>query len=67
MTSRMEYHGRISGRGWRAVSGALALGAVLLSTAIAARAQEQEASKAPSYTVLYTFTAARTGNTPKGT
>jgi len=50
MTSRMEYHGRIPGRGWRAVSGALALGAVLLSAAINVRAQE-----APSYTVLSTF------------
>ena len=58
MTSRMKYHGRISGRGWRAVCGALALGAMLLSGGIAARAQEEEASKAPSYSVLYTFTGA---------
>jgi len=50
MTSRIEYHGRNFGRGWRAVCGALALGAVLVSAAIAARAQE-----APNYTVLYTF------------
>jgi len=55
MTSRMEYHGRISGRGWRAVCGALMMGAVLLSAAIAARAQEKEASKASSYTVLSKF------------
>src|SRR5208337_3992504 len=51
MTSRIEYHGRISGRGWRAVSSALALGTVLLSATVAVRAHE-----APNYTVLYTFT-----------
>lgn len=41
--------------------GALALGTVLLSTAIAARAQE-----APNYTALYTFTGAD-GEFPRAT
>lgn len=50
MTSRMGYHGLTSVRGWRAVSGALAVGAVLLSAAIAVRGQE-----APNYTVINTF------------
>ncbi|MGB9434072.1 MAG: choice-of-anchor tandem repeat GloVer-containing protein [Candidatus Acidiferrum sp.] len=51
MTSRFESHGRISGRGWRAVSGALALVVMLLLTATAARAQESS-----RYHVLYAFT-----------
>ncbi|MGD0129760.1 MAG: choice-of-anchor tandem repeat GloVer-containing protein [Terriglobia bacterium] len=62
MTSRMGYHGRISVRGWRAVSGALAVGAVLLSAAIAVRAQE-----APSYTVINTFAGSGAdGEYPRG-
>ncbi len=65
MTSRMKYHGRNSGRGWRAVCGALALGAMLLSGGIPARAQEEEASKAPNYSLLYAFTGAD-GELPQG-
>jgi uncharacterized repeat protein (TIGR03803 family) len=57
MTSRIEY--QISGTHRRAVIGALAAGTVLLSVAMAARAQQ-----GPSYSVLYTFTGGTDGANP---
>ncbi len=62
MTSRMGYHGLTSVRGWRAVGGVLAVGAVFLSAAIAVRAQES-----PSYTVINTFAGTGAdGEYPRG-
>ncbi len=51
MTSRMEYHDRISDRRYKTIKGVLALGVVLLCGAVGARAQG-----APGYVVLHTFT-----------
>lgn len=60
MTESAKHHGWISGGRARAVTGALAVGALLLSAVTAARLRG-----ALTYTVLYSFTGGADGANPQ--